>query len=166
MKYFGHAQNSGTTVLCSYVNAFYFHPSMCYCMQLVATNYSWDKTSIATCTHAWSCFTNPGLQLSWNDHLKFTLTDLPLATIEFLTIHKICSAPSTECLWRPCTDNGNNNIILMYWCTVHWWTIKGNMCSEYWKTDRIVTLGLFHFIGPADSYTYTLPAHCCTSWQA
>ena len=33
--------------------------------------------------------------------------------------------------------------------------------TGYWKTDRIVTLGLFHFIGPADSYTHTLPVHCC-----
>ena len=27
------------------------------------------------------------------------------------------------------------------------------------KTDQIVTLGLFHFIGPANSYTHTLPIH-------
>ena len=28
-----------------------------------------------------------------------------------------------------------------------------------WKTDRIVTLSLFHFIGPANGYTYTLHIH-------
>ena len=29
----------------------------------------------------------------------------------------------------------------------------------YWKTDQIVTLGLFHFIGPPNSHTHTLPIH-------
>ena len=28
-----------------------------------------------------------------------------------------------------------------------------------WRTDRIVTLGLFHFIGPANGYTCTLHIH-------
>ena len=27
--------------------------------------------------------------------------------------------------------------------------------TGFWKTDRIVTLGLFHFIGPANGYTCT-----------
>ena len=27
--------------------------------------------------------------------------------------------------------------------------------TGYWKTDRNFTLGLFHFISPADVYTYT-----------
>ena len=41
--------------------------------------------------------------------------------------------------------------------------------TGYWKTDRNVTFGLFHFIGPADSHTHTLPVHCCIdrpSWLA
>ena len=37
------------------------------------------------------------------------------------------------------------------------------ICIQYvtgfWKTDRIVTLGLFHLIGPANGYTYTLHIH-------
>ena len=28
--------------------------------------------------------------------------------------------------------------------------------TGFWKTDQIVTLGLFHFIGPANGYTCTL----------
>ena len=28
--------------------------------------------------------------------------------------------------------------------------------TGFWKTDQIVTLDLFHFIGPADGYTCTL----------
>ena len=28
--------------------------------------------------------------------------------------------------------------------------------TGYWKTDQIVTLGLFHFIGPANSTTHAL----------
>ena len=28
-----------------------------------------------------------------------------------------------------------------------------------WKTDRNVTLGLFHFIGPANGYIHTLHIH-------
>ena len=31
--------------------------------------------------------------------------------------------------------------------------------TGFWKTDRIVTLGLFHFIGPANGYTHTLHIH-------
>ena len=29
------------------------------------------------------------------------------------------------------------------------------------KTDHNVTLAQLHFIGPANSYTHTLPVHCC-----
>ena len=32
--------------------------------------------------------------------------------------------------------------------------------TGYWKTDRNVTLGLLHFIAPANSHTHTLPVHC------
>ena len=28
--------------------------------------------------------------------------------------------------------------------------------TGFWKTDRNVTLGLFHFIGPANAYTHTM----------
>ena len=31
--------------------------------------------------------------------------------------------------------------------------------TGFWKTGQIVTLGLFHFIGPTNSYTHTLPTH-------
>ena len=31
--------------------------------------------------------------------------------------------------------------------------------AGYWKTTQIVTLGLFHFIGPANRYTLVLPIH-------
>ena len=31
--------------------------------------------------------------------------------------------------------------------------------TGFWKTDRIVTLGLFHFIGPANGNTHTLHIH-------
>ena len=31
--------------------------------------------------------------------------------------------------------------------------------TGFWATDQIVTLGLFHFIGPANSYTCTLHIH-------
>ena len=34
--------------------------------------------------------------------------------------------------------------------------------TRYWKTDQNVTLGLFHFIGPADSHTHTYIHHPCT----
>ena len=33
--------------------------------------------------------------------------------------------------------------------------------TEYWRTDRNVTLGQLHFIGPANSHTHTLSVHCC-----
>ena len=36
-----------------------------------------------------------------------------------------------------------------------WWLYV----TEFWKTDQIVTLGLFHFIGPANDYTCTLYIH-------
>ena len=31
--------------------------------------------------------------------------------------------------------------------------------TVFWKTDQIVTLGLFHFIGPAKGHTSTLHIH-------
>ena len=31
--------------------------------------------------------------------------------------------------------------------------------TGFWKADQIVTLGLFHFIGPANGYTCTLHIH-------
>ena len=31
--------------------------------------------------------------------------------------------------------------------------------TGFWKTDQIVTLGLFHFVGPVDGYTHTLHIH-------
>ena len=42
--------------------------------------------------------------------------------------------------------------------------------TGFWKTDRIVTLGLFHFIGPANGYTHTLhiqlPLSGLVDWSA
>ena len=36
------------------------------------------------------------------------------------------------------------------------------MCvTGYWKTNQNVTLGLFHFVGPGNRHTHTLPVHCC-----
>ena len=31
------------------------------------------------------------------------------------------------------------------------------LCEWTWKTNQIVTLGLFHFIGQSNGYTHTLP---------
>ena len=31
--------------------------------------------------------------------------------------------------------------------------------TGFWKTDQIVTLDLFHFIGPANGHTHTLHIH-------
>ena len=31
--------------------------------------------------------------------------------------------------------------------------------NGFWKTEQNVTLGLFHFTGPNDSYTHALPIH-------
>ena len=31
--------------------------------------------------------------------------------------------------------------------------------TGFWKTDRIVTIGLFHFIGPANGHIHTLHIH-------
>ena len=38
---------------------------------------------------------------------------------------------------------------------VHWY-VDYVYVTGFWKTDRNVTLGLFHFIGPANAYTHTL----------
>ena len=43
------------------------------------------------------------------------------------------------------------------WMMIGWMMI-GWMMTE-WMTDRNVTLGLFHFIGPANGYTHTLHIH-------
>ena len=39
------------------------------------------------------------------------------------------------------------------------WTIHNNYVTGFWKADWIVTLDLFHFIGPANGYTCTLHIH-------
>ena len=39
------------------------------------------------------------------------------------------------------------------------WSWQTLYVTGFWKTDRIVTLGLFHFIGPANGYTCTLHIH-------
>ena len=50
--------------------------------------------------------------------------------------------------------------------------IKSTMCAMYvtgfWKTDQIVTLGLFHFIGPSTlvHYTYTVQLPGLVAWSA
>ena len=51
----------------------------------------------------------------------------------------------TKCL------KGINSIVHRYW----YYNIHAYV-TGYWKTDQIVTLGLFHFIGPANGYTCTL----------
>ena len=42
--------------------------------------------------------------------------------------------------------------------------------NGFWKTNQIVTLGLFHFIGPANGYTCTLCIHSAitrlSDWSA
>ena len=38
-------------------------------------------------------------------------------------------------------------------------SFKDAYVTGFWKTDWIVTLGLFYFIGPANVYTYTLHIH-------
>ena len=48
--------------------------------------------------------------------------------------------------------------VYMYVCVL----VCACMCTcvtVFWKTDQIVTQGLFHYIGPANSYTHTLPIH-------
>ena len=34
-----------------------------------------------------------------------------------------------------------------------------NYVTAFWKTEQIVTLGLFHFIAPAHTYIHALPMH-------
>ena len=38
-------------------------------------------------------------------------------------------------------------------------SVASKIVTGFWKTDQIVTLGLFHFIGPANGYTCTLHIH-------
>ena len=35
--------------------------------------------------------------------------------------------------------------------------------TGFWKTDRNVTFGQLHFLGPANSHTHTLSMHCCNT---
>ena len=37
---------------------------------------------------------------------------------------------------------------------------KTIIVTGFWKTDEIVTLGLFHFIGQTNCYTHTLHIQC------
>ena len=47
----------------------------------------------------------------------------------------------------------------MYMCAYTWIGNNSINVTGFWKTDRIVILGLFHFIGPANAYTCTLHIH-------
>ena len=38
--------------------------------------------------------------------------------------------------------------------------------TGFWKTNQIVTLGLFHFISPANGCTQTLFIHSAITWSA
>ena len=48
---------------------------------------------------------------------------------------------------------------LNYESRLHQLQLHSLYVTGFWKTDRIVTLGLFHFIGPANGYTHTLHIH-------
>ena len=39
------------------------------------------------------------------------------------------------------------------------YAVHGLYVTGFWKTDRNVTLDLFHFIGPANGYPHTLHIH-------
>ena len=41
--------------------------------------------------------------------------------------------------------------------------MKSLYVTGFWKTDQNVTLGLFHFIGPANAYIHTLRIHIRTA---
>ena len=45
----------------------------------------------------------------------------------------------------------------LYFCAVY------SFMTKFWKTNRNITLGQLHFIGPADSHTHTLSMHCCNT---
>ena len=44
-------------------------------------------------------------------------------------------------------------------CIIYISTTKLIYVTGFWKTDQLVTLGPFHFIGPANGYTHTLHIH-------
>ena len=56
-------------------------------------------------------------------------------------------------------------IKLLAWGLFHI-SCKKQFVTGFWKTDQLVTLGLFHFIGQANSYTHTLYTHSQCHYQA
>ena len=80
-------------------------------------------------------------------HLKLLLTLTPLNSYRYVSS------------WLS-RFTGSTHLYNHY--TLHevtWLLIKCSYVTGFWKTDWIVTLGLFHFIGPANGYTCTLQIH-------
>ena len=53
--------------------------------------------------------------------------------------------------------------LLSFYMVFHVCFIVISICDWILETDRIVTLGLFHFIGPPNGYTCTLYIHSATT---
>ena len=75
-----------------------------------------------------------------------------------------------QVIWRACksymyrhTDRHNWGRYLKY--VISYLLLLSNVIyvTGFWKTDRNVTLGQLHFLGPANSHTHTLSMHCCNT---
>ena len=89
---------------------------------------------------------------SWKLFLKLVISlNYAICTVCMCTYIKL-----TPCIARPIMS-------LYYYCGlyVHKCFLSAFIetlayVTGFWKTDQIITLGLFHFIGPANGYTCTL----------
>ena len=94
---------------------------------------SWNLGMIMSCSLQ--------IVLSWLQSVTCT----PYVNVELLNAEVLCVTTL-----KPVATQDNS---LCYWQNVM------PICKWIWKTDQNVTLGLFHFIAPADSYTYMPPVH-------
>ena len=64
-------------------------------------------------------------------------------------------------MYNCCNDTGivNTKIRTLAESYIFHSGTKNKYVTGFWKTDQIVTLGLFHFIGPANGHTRTLHIH-------
>ena len=75
------------------------------------------------------------------------------------TSNRIQKQATTNVAWV--TFSTDTCLIRMLACVYSYHVMVKSICDWILETDQIVMLGLFQFIGPADSYTHTVHVHCC-----
>ena len=81
-----------------------------------------------------------------------SIPDLPYTVVGSLVSQITCDKVFLKCqVWSLDCQCRRNNATKFSWSAIY--------VTGFWKTDQIVILGLFHFIGPANGHTRILHIH-------